>query len=458
MALSRVLVANRGEIAVRVIRACHALGVEAVVAVSEADRDSLAARLADRAVCIGPPPPARSYLRVEALVAAAQGTGCDALHPGYGFLAESPALTEACAENDLTFVGPRADSIRQMGHKLAARALAAEHGVPTAPGSTRVSSAAEAASIAQQIGFPVIVKAAAGGGGRGIKVVEDAAALDGVLTIAAAEARAAFGDDALYLERYVASARHVEVQVLGDRHGQVIHLGERDCSLQRRYQKIVEEGPATFVAEPARDTMRAAAVRLAAAIGYESAGTVEFLYDQDTQAVFFLEMNTRIQVEHPVTELITGADLVQAQLRIAGGEPLPYAQHDLRLIGHAIECRVTAESAPHGFRPSPGTITRWSPPSGPGVRVDTHCYRGYTVPPYYDSLLAKLIVHGADRAQALERLRTALDAFDVAGIDTTIPFLRALVSDPAYVAGQVNTRWVEQRLAHGVPGGPPAGG
>jgi acetyl-CoA carboxylase biotin carboxylase subunit len=456
MSLSRVLVANRGEIAVRVIRACHALRVEAVVAVSEADRDSLPARLADRAVCIGPPPPARSYLRVDALIAAAQGTGCDALHPGYGFLAESPALAEACAEVGIAFVGPRADSIRQMGHKLAARALAAEHGVPTAPGSTRVRSAAEAASVAREIGFPVIVKAAAGGGGRGIKVVEDAAALDGVLAIAAAEARAAFGDDALYLERYVASARHVEVQVLGDRHGQVIHLGERDCSLQRRYQKIVEEGPAAFVAEPARDTMREAAVRLAAAIGYESAGTVEFLYDQDTQAVYFLEMNTRIQVEHPVTELITGADLVQAQLRIAGGEPLPYAQADLRLLGHAIECRVTAESAPHGFRPSPGIITRWSPPSGPGVRVDTHCYAGYTVPPYYDSLLAKLIVHGADRAQALERLRAALDAFDVAGIETTIPFLRALVSDPAYVAGQVNTRWVEQRLAQGVQGGSPA--
>jgi acetyl-CoA carboxylase, biotin carboxylase subunit len=449
VAVRRVLIANRGEIAVRVIRACHALGVEAVVAVSEADRDSLPARLADRAVCIGPPPPPRSYLRVDALVAAAQGTGCDALHPGYGFLAESPALAEACAENGLAFVGPRADSIRQMGHKLAARALAAEHGVPTAPGSTRVQSATEAAAVAREIGFPVIVKAAAGGGGRGIKVVEEAAALDQVLAIAAAEARAAFGDDALYLERYVASARHVEIQVLGDRHGQVIHLGERDCSLQRRYQKIVEEGPAAFVAVPARDTMREAAVRLAAAIGYESAGTVEFLYDQATQAVYFLEMNTRIQVEHPVTEMITGADLVQAQLRIAGGEPLPFAQDDLRLTGHAVECRVTAESAPHGFRPSPGTITRWRPPSGPGVRVDTHCYPGYRVPPYYDSLLAKLIVHGADRAHALERLRAALAAFDVAGIDTTIPFLRAVVSDPAYVAGQVNTRWVEERLAAG---------
>jgi acetyl-CoA carboxylase, biotin carboxylase subunit len=442
MSVARVFIANRGEIAVRIIRACHALGAEAVVAVSEADRDSLAARLADRAVCIGPPLPSQSYLRVEALVAAALGTGCDALHPGYGFLAEAPELAEACAEVGLTFVGPRAESIRQMGHKLAARALAAEHGVPTAPGSTRVRTATEAAAVADEIGFPVIVKAAAGGGGRGIKVVDDAAALGGVLEIAAAEARAAFGDDTLYLERYVASARHVEVQVLGDRFGQVIHLGERDCSLQRRYQKIVEEGPATFVPDPVREAMRAAAVRLAAAIGYESAGTVEFLYDQDTQEYYFLEMNTRIQVEHPVTEMITGADLVQAQLRIAGGEPLPFAQEDLRLMGHAVECRVTAESAPHDFRPSPGTITRWSPPSGPGLRVDTHCYAGYTVPPYYDSLLAKVIVHGADRAQALARLDAALASFDVGGIDTTIPFLRTLVSDPAFVAGQVDTRWL----------------
>jgi acetyl-CoA carboxylase biotin carboxylase subunit len=444
--LKRVLIANRGEIAVRIIRACRALGIEAVVAVSAADRESLAARLADRAVCIGPPPPRQSYLRVDALIAAAQGTGCDALHPGYGFLAEAPALAEACAESGLTFVGPGADSLRQMGQKLAARALAAEHGVPTAPGSARVRSAAEAAAVAAEIGFPVIVKAAAGGGGRGIKVVEEAAALGSVLEVAAAEALAAFGDDTLYLERYVTRGRHVEVQVLGDSFGQVMHLGERDCSLQRRYQKVVEEGPAALVPDGPRAAMREAAVRLAVAIGYESAGTVEFLYDQDTQASYFLEMNTRIQVEHPVTEMITGADLVQAQLRIAGGEPLPYAQDDLRLMGHAIECRVTAESAPHGFRPSPGAITRWEPPSGPGVRVDTHCYAGYTVPPYYDSLLAKLIVHGAARSRTLERLRAALDSFEVDGIDTTIPFLRALVREPDVVAGRVSTRWLEEHL------------
>jgi acetyl-CoA carboxylase, biotin carboxylase subunit len=445
MPIARVLVANRGEIAVRVIRACHALGVEAVVAVSTADRDSLAARLADRAVCIGPPPPGQSYLRVEALVAAAQGTGCDALHPGYGFLAENAGLSDACAEHGITFVGPRGDSIRQMGNKLAARELAREAGVPTAPGSKHARTLDEAAAAAREVGFPVIVKAAAGGGGRGIKVVPDPDALPGVFEVAAAEARTAFGDDALYVERYVPSARHVEVQVLGDRQGQVIHLGERDCSLQRRYQKIVEEAPGVFVADAARDGMRAAAVTLASRIGYESAGTVEFLYDQDSGAYYFLEMNTRIQVEHPVTELITGLDLVQAQLRIADGQPVPIAQDALRLVGHAIECRITAESAEHNFRPSPGTITRWEPPDGPGVRVDTHCYAGYTVPPYYDSLLAKLVTRGADRAEALARLQDALARFQVDGIATTIPFLRTLVSDPDFVAGQVSTRWVEDR-------------
>lgn len=447
MPVSRVLVANRGEIAVRVIRACQALGIETVVAVSAADRDSLPARLADRAVCIGPPPPNRSYLRVEALVAAAQGTGCDALHPGYGFLAEAPSLAAACAEHGITFIGPRAESIQQMGNKLAARALAQQCGVPIAAGSPQARTVDEAEAAAEAVGYPVIVKAAAGGGGRGIKVVPDATALREVFEVAAAEARAAFGDDALYLERYVTRARHIEVQVLGDRHGRVVHLGERDCSLQRRYQKVVEEAPAEFVTPAARAAMQQAAVTLAARIGYESAGTVEFLYDRDRETFYFLEMNTRIQVEHPVTELVTGVDLVQAQLRIARGESLPFAQDDLRLTGHAIECRITAESAEHNFRPSPGTITHWEPPGGPGVRVDTHCYAGYTVPPYYDSLLAKLIVHGADRIQALARLQAALARFEVRGVATTIPFLRALVSEPDFAAGDVSTRWIEERQA-----------
>ncbi|MBX5491391.1 MAG: acetyl-CoA carboxylase biotin carboxylase subunit [Chloroflexi bacterium] len=445
MALRRVLVANRGEIAVRVIRACHALGIEAVAVVSTADRDSLPARLADRAVCIGPPAPAASYLNVRALIAAAQGTGADALHPGYGFLAESPELAEACATYGIIFVGPSPRCLREMGNKLAARALAERLAIPIVPGSVRAATLEEAREAAAALGFPLLLKAAAGGGGRGIKIVPDAAALPALFELAAAEARAAFGDGTLYLERYVANARHVEVQVLGDRFGRVIALGERDCSLQRRYQKLVEEAPAPGLAPAARAGLAEAAVRLASALAYESAGTVEFLVDLDSGAFYFLEMNTRIQVEHPVTEMVWGVDLVQWQLRVAGGESLAPDLTAAHPSGHAIECRINAESPAHGFRPSPGNITRWEPPRGPGIRVDTHCYAGYTVPPYYDSLLAKLIAHGADRPQAVARLRAALDQFVVEGIDTTIPFLRALLADPAYAAGQFNTRWLEER-------------
>jgi acetyl-CoA carboxylase biotin carboxylase subunit len=444
MSVTRVLIANRGEIAVRVIRACRALGLETVVAVSEADRESLAARLADRAVCIGPPRPADSYLKIPGLIAAALGSGADAIHPGYGFLAEAPALPEACAEYGLTFVGPRADSIRLMGNKLEAREAVGQYGVPTVPGSTRVASAADAVREAEAIGYPVLVKAAAGGGGKGIKIAADARALQSVVETAAAEARAAFGDASLYLEHYISNGRHVEVQVLGDRYGHVVHLGERDCSLQRRYQKMVEEAPATAVAPAVREALWAAAVTAASRIGYESAGTIEFIYDQDTTEFYFLEMNTRIQVEHPVTEMISGLDLVQAQLRIAAGQPLDIAQCDVRLVGHSVECRVTAESPAHGFRPSPGVITVWQPPAEAGVRVDSHCFAGYRVPPYYDSLLAKVITHGADRAEALARMQRALAAFDVQGVDTTIPFLRSVVSDPDFLAGQVNTRWIEE--------------
>lgn len=444
MSVTRVLIANRGEIAVRVIRACRALGLETVVAVSEADRESLAARLADRAVCIGPPRPADSYLKIPALIAAALGSGADAIHPGYGFLAEAPALPEACADYGLTFVGPRADSIRLMGNKLEAREAVRQYGVPTVPGSTRVASAADAVHAAAAIGYPVLVKAAAGGGGKGIKIAANARGLQSVVETAAAEARAAFGDASLYLEHYVSNGRHVEVQVLGDRYGHVLHLGERDCSLQRRYQKMVEEAPAAAVAPAVREALCAAAVTAASRIGYESAGTVEFIYDQDTAQFYFLEMNTRIQVEHPVTEMITGLDLVQAQLRIAAGQPLGIPQSDVRFVGHAVECRVNAESPAHSFRPSPGVITVWQPPTEPGVRVDTHCFPGYRVPPYYDSLLAKVITHGADRAEALARMQRALAGFDVQGVDTTIPFLRSVVSDPEFLAGQVNTRWIEE--------------
>ncbi len=456
MNLSRVLVANRGEIAVRIVNACHALGLEAVVVVSEADRESLPARLADRVVCIGPPRPAESYLNVGALVTAALGTHCDALHPGYGFLAESADLARACDENGITFVGPRADHIRQMGNKIQARERAAALGVPTVPGSRRVASPDEARACAAELGFPVLVKAAAGGGGRGMKVVSDLDSVAAAFSTAAAEAQSAFGDGTLYLERYIGNARHVEVQVLGDRFGNVIHLGERDCSLQRRHQKVVEEAPAVFVAPAVRERIRTAGAEIAAGMGYESAGTVEFIYDQDAEDFFFLEMNTRIQVEHPVTEMVTGWDLVQAQLRVAGGEALPHDQASVRWTGHAVECRITAESPERGFQPSPGRITVWEPPRGPGVRVDSHCYAGYLVPPFYDSLLAKLIVHGVDRADALNRLRDALAQFRVEGIATTIPLMRSLVEHPDFQSGRVSTRWLEGRGLAELLGASPA--
>ena len=446
MSVSRVLVANRGEIAVRIIRACRSLAIETVAAVSDADRDSMAAKLANRAVCIGPARSSDSYLKVESIIAAAQGTGCDALHPGYGFLSERAALAQACADNKISFVGPSADNITKMGDKLEARKIARAAGVPLVPGSDHARTPHDARQLAQEIGYPLLLKASAGGGGRGIKLVWNEHEIEDTFRMAAAEARAAFGNDTLYMERYVGNARHIEVQILGDRHGNVIHLGERDCSLQRRHQKIVEEAPAYAVAPEVRRQICNAAAALARSIGYQSAGTIEFIYDNDTQAFYFLEMNTRIQVEHPVTEMITGVDLVAHQLRIARGEPLPFKQSDIEFTGHAIECRITAESPQHGFRPCPGTITQWRGPDGPGIRLDTHCYSGYFVPPYYDSLLAKLIVHGSHRGEAADRTKAALENFFVTGIDTLIPFLKDVISDTEYRAGNVNTRWLEKKL------------
>lgn len=447
MPVSRVLVANRGEIAVRVIRACQGLGIETVLASSAADRDTLAARLADRTVCIGPPAAAESYLNIKALMAAAEGTGADALHPGYGFLAESPELADACAAADVVFVGPKADQIRMMGNKLQARILARECGVPVLPGSEKVHSYEEAVVQAEHIGFPIMMKAAAGGGGRGMKIVTDPGDMREMFTSASNEARAAFGDDTLYVERYIANARHIEVQLLGDRFGNVIHLGERDCSLQRRHQKVVEEAPAPAIPDTRRQELLAAAVKLARNIGYESAGTVEFIFDQDAGAFYFLEMNTRIQVEHPVSEMITGIDLVQEQLRVARGEALRFSQDDVIIRGHAIECRITAESPALGFRPSPGRITGWEPPAGPNIRLDSHCYEGYRVPIFYDSLLGKLIVYGATRDEAVARMRRSLEMFSVTGVDTTLPFLRFVMSEPEFAAGKVNTTLVERLLA-----------
>jgi acetyl-CoA carboxylase biotin carboxylase subunit len=446
MSVTRVLVANRGEIAVRVIRACQKLKIETVAAVSDADRDSLAARIANRAVCIGPARSSDSYLKVENLIAAALGTGCDALHPGYGFLSERAALAQACADNNITFVGPSAENITRMGDKLESRRIARAAGVPLVPGSEHARTPLEAARLAEEIGYPLLLKASAGGGGRGIKLVWNANEIEHTFRMAAAEARAAFGNDTLYIEHYVGNARHIEVQILGDRHGKVIHLGERDCSLQRRHQKIIEEAPAYAVPPEVRANICRAAAALARSIGYESAGTIEFIYDNDTREYFFLEMNTRIQVEHPVTEMITGVDLVAQQLLIARGEPLPFEQSDIRFEGHAVECRITAESPQHDFRPCPGRITAWEAPAGDGIRLDTHCYSGYLVPPFYDSLLAKLIIDGANRAAAVERTSRALATFHVAGIDTLIPFLQTVIDDPEYRAGRVNTRWLEKKL------------
>jgi len=444
--LKRVLVANRGEIALRVIRACQQMGIETVLAASVADRDSLPSRVADRTVCIGPAPAAQSYLDVRAIVAAAKGTGADAVHPGYGFLSESPELAETCAAEGLVFIGPRPEHIRDMGNKLKARESAKAFGLPVLPGSEKVHTYQDAAAVAQQIGFPVMLKAAAGGGGRGMKIVLQPDQLQRMFESASAEARAAFGDNTLYLERYIANARHVEVQVLGDAHGNVIHLGERDCSLQRRHQKLVEESPAPAIAESLRAEICNAGQTLALSIGYESAGTVEFIFDEDAKKFYFLEMNTRIQVEHTVTEMVSGIDLVQEQLRVARGEPLRHRQQDIMLRGHAIECRINAEVPAEGFRPSPGSITEWAPPQGPNIRLDSHCYEGYAVPPYYDSMIGKLIVYGCDRAEALARMSQALARFKVSGIATTLEFLRYVMVHPDFVHGRVSTTLVDRMV------------
>ena len=442
--LTRVLVANRGEIAVRIIRACQALGLETVLAVSEPDKDSLPAQLADRVVCIGPAAPAQSYLSVGTIITAARGIGADAVHPGYGFLAEQPELAEACATHDLTFIGPKPDHIRTMGDKLMARQTVEALQIPVVPGSALVHNVEAAQSVAQQVGFPVLLKAAAGGGGKGMKIVRDVDALESVYHEAAAEARAAFGDDRLYMERLIANARHIEVQILADQFGNVVHLFERDCSVQRRYQKLIEEAPSTDLSSELRAQLCQSAVRIATAIQYENAGTIEFILDQDQEQFYFLEMNTRIQVEHPVTERLTGVDLVQEQLRIAAGNALSLTQADIDMTGHAIECRINAELAEADFRPSPGRITQWQPPEGDSIRVDTHCEPGYVVPPFYDSLLAKLIVTGDTRQAALQQMQSALNNFTVAGIDTTIPFLSAVINRSDFTSGHYNTRWLEE--------------
>ena len=443
-AITRVLIANRGEIAVRVIRACRALGIETVLGASEADKDSLPASMADRVLCIGPAQSAGSYLNVGTIVEAALGSGSDAVHPGYGFLAEKPELSQACMDNGIAFIGPNPQHIRTMGDKLAARQAVAGLGIPVVPGSGLIDEFSKASAMAEDVGYPILLKAAAGGGGKGMKTVYRPDDLETVYREAAAEARSAFGDDRLYMESFIPNARHIEVQVLSDRHGNGVHLFERDCSVQRRYQKLIEEAPAPGLSGDLRERLCQAALEITQAIRYENAGTVEFILDQDRGSFHFLEMNTRIQVEHPVTEMITNTDLVQEQIRVAQGEPISFSQSQVTPKGHAIECRINAEQPWDNFRPSPGRITRWEPPEGAGIRVDSHCYPGYTVPPFYDSLLAKLIVTGNTRMEAIAQLQRALANFHVAGVDTTIPFLSSLVERADFIAGQVNTGWLEK--------------
>jgi acetyl-CoA carboxylase biotin carboxylase subunit len=442
---SKILIANRGEIALRVLRTCREMGIRAVVAHSTADAGSLPVRLADESICIGPPDSSQSYLNIPQLIAAAEVTDAEAIHPGYGFLAENATFAEICRACSIRFIGPSPEVIRLLGDKVRARELARKADVPLLPGSDgAVRDEAEARSVADTLGYPVLLKASLGGGGRGIRTVWDADSLATAVRTCQSEAAAAFGSSEIYLERYVEGARHVEVQVLADGRGHIIHLGERDCSIQRRHQKLLEETPCPGLADATRRELTAAALRLCRAAGYESAGTVEFLLDREDR-FYFLEVNTRIQVEHPVTEMVTGVDLVRAQIQIAAGEPLGLRQEDVVFRGHAIECRVTAED-PVTFTPSPGRVTAYVAPGGPGVRVDSHCFAGYTVPPYYDSLVAKVITHGADRADALARMRRAVSEFIVEGIRTTLPLHARLLADPRLISGDYSTTFLESGL------------
>ena len=440
---SKVLIANRGEIALRVIRACRELGLETVAVYSDADRESLHVRFADDDVCIGPPPARDSYLNIPRLIAAAEITGADAIHPGYGFLAENAEFAEICAASKITFIGPTADQIRTMGDKAQARKAMSAVGVPIVPGTPGpVEDVDEALKFATEIGFPVIIKAAAGGGGKGMRVAKDADDFGRSFQLARSEALSAFGNGDVYVEKYLTRPRHIEFQILGDRHGHVMHLGERDCSVQRRHQKLIEESPSPAVSDALRSTMGAAAVAGAKAIDYVGAGTIEMLLDEDG-SYYFMEMNTRIQVEHPVTEMLYGVDLVKEQIQVAAGEPLSVNELPPRR-GHVIEVRVNAEDPARNFQPSPGRITTYHPPGGPGVRLDSHVYDGYSVPPYYDSLLAKLICQGRDRSEAIARMMVALESFIIEGVTTTIPFLARVMQNEKFAAGDFDTKFLER--------------
>jgi acetyl-CoA carboxylase biotin carboxylase subunit len=442
--LGKILIANRGEIAVRILRTCRELGIPAVVAFSEPDRESLAVRQADEAICIGPAEARRSYLNQPALISAALITGCDAIHPGYGFLSEDASFAEACAVHDLVFIGPRAQVLERFASKYAVRRMLSATGLPTVPGSTGiVADLADALAQAETAGYPVLLKPSAGGGGRGMRLVRSPREMETSLPLARSEARAAFGDDSLYFERWIEDNRHVEVQVLVDSHGTGIHLGERDCSVQRRHQKIIEEAPSPAMEEPARERLRDLAIRSVVTAGYENAGTLEFLLDREGN-FYFIEINCRIQVEHPITEMLTGVDLVAEQIRVAAGERLTMTQEQVALRGHAIEFRITAEDPHENFAPQAGVVSDLQLPSGDGVRVDTHLYAGYEIPPYYDSLLAKLIVWGEDRAEALARSARALAEFEVEGVKTNLPFHRAIVDNAAFVDAEVSTNLLDR--------------
>jgi len=446
----KVLIANRGEVALRIHRACREMGIHTVAVHSTADGDAMHVRLADESVCIGPPPASESYLNIPAIVSAAIITGADAIHPGYGFLSENANFAAIIEEHGLTFIGPTAEHIRMMGDKVIAKAKMREAGVPVVPGSDGAVETIEAArAAAETIGYPVLIKAAGGGGGKGMKVAETPAELEAMLPVARTEARVNFGNDEVYLEKYLARPRHIEVQILADGHGNVVHLGERDCSLQRNHQKLVEEAPSPALNRAAREEIGRTACAAIARLGYRSAGTLEFLYEDG--GFYFIEMNTRLQVEHPVTEMISGIDIVREQIRVAADAPLSFEQSDLELWGHAIECRINAEN-PTTFAPSPGVIDDYHPPGGLGVRVDSGLYAGYRVPPHYDSLVAKLIVHGTSRNECLMRLRRALEEFVITGIETTISLHARLVEDPDFINGDYDIHWLERFVERGGSG------
>ncbi len=441
----KVLIANRGEIALRVHRACKEMGIRTVAVHSEADANAMHVKLADESVCIGPPPAGRSYLHIPAIIAAAEVTGAQAIHPGYGFLSENARFAEIIEAHGLTFIGPKAETIRLMGDKITAKQAAVRAGIPVVPGSDgAISDMKEARKVAKEIGFPVLIKAASGGGGRGMKVAETEADLETALQTASSEAAAAFGDGAVYIEKYLGKPRHIEIQVMADEHGNVIHLGERDCSLQRRHQKVLEEAPSVALDDEARAKIGDIVTKAVQNIGYRGAGTVEFLYENGE--FYFIEMNTRLQVEHPVTEAITGVDLVREQIQVAAGQELDLKQEDIVFEGWAIECRINAEN-PQTFTPSPGKVTEFHAPGGLGVRLDSGLYAGYSIPPYYDSMIGKLIVHGRDRDEALMRLRRALGEMVITGVETTIPLHQALLEEPAFLNGDYHIRWLESWLA-----------